>query len=235
LLAVIEFLFSGVCHQIPERCLVYGGRALPLCARCTGTFLGIVIALGILALLGEGRRTGLPSTPMSAVLIALIGVWAVDGSNSLLYLVTGIALLYEPSNVLRLVTGMGCGLALGAVLYPILQFALWGVGDDRRTLRPAWHLGVLLSAGAGGVAVTLGWVSAPWLFWVVVVTGAVCGALGMVNALLIVLLLHKEGCARTKGGALYALLGLAAAFTEMAVLGFIRHLLTNPNLASLRP
>ena len=45
---VVRFFLSGVCHQIPDHSLAIGGQALPLCARCTGAFLGIVGGLFVL-------------------------------------------------------------------------------------------------------------------------------------------------------------------------------------------
>jgi uncharacterized membrane protein len=38
-------LFSGICHQIPERSFFIFGYQMPLCARCTGIFLGSILFL----------------------------------------------------------------------------------------------------------------------------------------------------------------------------------------------
>jgi len=37
---IIKFLGSMVCHQNPERCFYLDDKALPLCIRCTGIYLG---------------------------------------------------------------------------------------------------------------------------------------------------------------------------------------------------
>ena len=33
------------CHQIPERSFFYNGRQFPVCARCTGVFIGQIAAI----------------------------------------------------------------------------------------------------------------------------------------------------------------------------------------------
>jgi len=49
---------SRVCHQRPERSFRFGGAPLPVCARCTGTYVGAAFALmGLFAVgAGTGRR-----------------------------------------------------------------------------------------------------------------------------------------------------------------------------------
>jgi len=36
-------LWSYICHGRPERCFWYKGKPLPLCARCLGFYLGVLI------------------------------------------------------------------------------------------------------------------------------------------------------------------------------------------------
>ncbi len=45
---LLDLLFLPLCHRIPERTLLLGGIAMPLCSRCAGLFTGV--ALGALAL-----------------------------------------------------------------------------------------------------------------------------------------------------------------------------------------
>ncbi|MCD6518573.1 MAG: DUF2085 domain-containing protein [Anaerolineae bacterium] len=46
----IHFLLSGICHQLPSHSLYLQGHPLPLCARCTGTYLGLVLTFLLLRL-----------------------------------------------------------------------------------------------------------------------------------------------------------------------------------------
>lgn len=220
--ALIAFLLSGVCHQLPTHCLHFEGRPLPLCARCTGAFMGVVLGVLLLAILGEGRRSQLPSRRSGGALVTLVGLWVLDGLNSLARQVMGHS-IYPPLNSLRLLTGMGCGLAIGAVLYPIFQLALWGGADSRRALQPAWHLAALLAAGGTFAGVMLGWPSAPWALWAVAGAAATVGVLSAANAALVVLALKKERVAhRPRDLATFGAIGLLAALAEMSGLALLR-------------
>lgn len=223
---IIEFLLSGVCHQLPERSLMYQGRTLPLCARCTGTFLGTVLGLMVLRLMGQGRRSELPPGRTMAVLGLLAGFWVVDGINSVWVLLTGTLLAYTPSNTIRLVTGMGTGLAIAAIIYPIYHQAMWAEVEARRVLDSARHLALLLGAGAAIVIVALAWHSAPWVLWAGLVSLAVIAVLAVLNAVLGLLLCGKEGFANHWFQTVPVLFaGLLAAVTEMSALALLRQLL----------
>lgn len=220
---VVQFFLSGVCHQLPERCLRYGGRPLPLCARCTGTFLGVVIALFTLWAIGQGRRSRLPPWRVGLVLAALTGLWAVDGLNSVAALVSGSPILYPPRNSLRLITGMGCGLTIGVVLHSICNSAVWRQPDDRRVLDRTWQLLTLLLAGAAVATVALVWRSAPFLFWATVAALSVAVVLAAVNAILVILIVHKEGLADNWLAILpYFGAGFLAACVETGLLALVR-------------
>jgi uncharacterized membrane protein len=223
LLAWIRFFLSGVCHQLPERCLVYEGQPLPLCARCTGAFLGIIIGFITLRAIGQGRRSQLPTWRPSLVLAFLVGLWAVDGFNSLVQLVIGKPWLYEPRNSLRLITGMGTGLAVSVLLYPIYHYSMWRQVDARRVLDREWPMLALLFAGAACISLIWRWSTAPFWFWVAIVSLAVVVVLATTNAMLIVLALKKEGLADSWIQIVpYLAMGLLAGIVEMGVLALLR-------------
>ena len=131
----------AVCHRIDERSFQILGRQLPLCARCTGEFNAAALAL-IFQGFASRRRNKLPSRGILAVLVLFFLAFAVDGSNSYLYLLKqsspgildAIPNLYVPNNTLRLFTGSGMGIALAAVLYPVVQQTVWRESDERSAL-----------------------------------------------------------------------------------------------------
>lgn len=131
----------AVCHRIEERSFHIDDQQLPLCARCTGEFYAAGAALLFQAFV-SGRRSKLPSRGVIAVLVAFFLAFAVDGTNSYVYLLKltsagaldHIPNLYTPSNTLRLFTGSGMGIALAAVLYPVVNQTLWRETDDRPAL-----------------------------------------------------------------------------------------------------
>ncbi|MDO9301883.1 MAG: DUF2085 domain-containing protein, partial [Anaerolineales bacterium] len=87
-------------------------------------------------------KSRLPSRGIIAVFVLFLFAFGIDGSNSYLYLLKQtsrgaldhIPNLYTPNNVLRLFTGSGMGIALAAVLYPVVNQTLWRELDDRPAL-----------------------------------------------------------------------------------------------------
>jgi uncharacterized membrane protein len=140
-LGKLDAIGYAVCHRIDARSFHIGDRQLPLCARCTGEFFAAGIALIFMGFV-SGKRGKMPSRGMLAVLFLFLLAFAIDGSNSYLYLMKQTAKgafdqipnLYIPNNTLRLFTGSGMGIALATVLYPILNQTLWRELDDRPAL-----------------------------------------------------------------------------------------------------
>ncbi len=124
----------AVCHRIDERSFHIGGpggREMPLCARCSGTFTSAAVGLAFLALTAK-KRGGMPAKKFYPLFIFFFLAFAVDGSNSYLYLVkqtTGafsqIPNLYTPNNIFRLFTGTGMGLTMALFLYPSFNQSVW--------------------------------------------------------------------------------------------------------------
>jgi uncharacterized membrane protein len=140
-LGKLDAVGYAVCHRIDARSFHIGERQLPLCARCTGEFYAAGIALIFQAFV-SGKKSKLPSRGIIAVLVLFFLAFGIDGSNSYLYLLKQTAPgrldqipnLYIPNNILRLFTGSGMGIALAAVLYPIVNQTLWRTVDDRPAL-----------------------------------------------------------------------------------------------------
>ena len=225
-MAPIRFFLSGICHQIPSHCLHYEGQPLPLCARCMGTFCGAIIALLILWATGRGRRGGMPSRGPALVLIGLSSAWALDGLNSVAAQVLGQGPLYPPTNLLRLISGAGFGVALGSVLYPVINMALWPEPDQRAVIAGARGLLPALAAGYGLVLVALIWSSAPYALWAA--TGAFSTAmlLSLVNGLLVAMVTHEAGFLRRPYQVLpYLALGFVLSLLEAGSVAALRGLL----------
>ena len=96
-----RLLFRLLCHGIPERCLELFGQPMPICARCTGIYAGMLA--GILAF-----RTipFLRERVMRGVAFAALIPLGIDG-------VTQLIGLRESTNPLRIATGVIAGLAFG--------------------------------------------------------------------------------------------------------------------------
>ena len=150
LLGKADAIGYAICHRIDERSFQIHDRQLPLCARCTGEFYAAGISLLFYSLFSP-RKSGMPGWKLGAPLLFFLAAFAIDGSNSYLYLMkqtTGGSLdnipnLYVPNNMLRLFTGSGMGIALASVLYPAFNQSVWKSSDPDRALD--WKkLGILV-------------------------------------------------------------------------------------------
>jgi uncharacterized membrane protein len=142
LLDRLRALDGGICSQLPGHSFYPAGQKLPLCARNTGVYLGF--ALGFLTLLGAGRVrvSRLPGPAVALALLGLVGLMAIDGFNSL-FLDLGLPHLYQPQNLLRLVSGLGAGVAMVAFIAPVTNGLLWRHEDARSSFRSFAQLAVV--------------------------------------------------------------------------------------------
>jgi len=220
-----NWIASGVCHRLGEHSFWMGGRQLPLCARCTGTYLGAVLGLTVAVVTRRHRTVALPPLPVLATLVGFIGLLAVDGFNSYLHFFPTMPHLYQPSNLLRLITGMLNGLALSQIVLPVFNFTLWEGGENRPVLRRLCDLGLLLIPAAG--LVYLVQTQAAFLLYPVAIV-SVLGVLIMltlVNTMIVLIITRRESQAHTWREAVPSLLwGLAVTFLELSALNMVRFL-----------
>ncbi|MBE3118577.1 MAG: DUF2085 domain-containing protein [Candidatus Atribacteria bacterium] len=141
----------AVCHRIGERSFHIGSYQLPLCARCSGMYLGAVTGLVFQSLIGW-KRLKIPHWSIIALLVVFVAAFGIDGSNSYLYLLKqvspgilpNIPNLYVPNNTLRLLTGSGMGLGMAVMLFPAFNQTVWADGEDKPAI-PGWKaFGLLL-------------------------------------------------------------------------------------------
>jgi uncharacterized membrane protein len=141
----------AVCHRISERSFHIGNIQLPLCARCSGMYLGAVTGLAFQAIIGW-KRIKLPHWSILALLIIFVAAFGIDGSNSYLYLLKqvspgilpGMPNLYVPNNTLRLLTGSGMGLGMAVMLFPAFNQTVWKDGEEKRAIHGWKAFGLLL-------------------------------------------------------------------------------------------
>jgi uncharacterized membrane protein len=217
----------AICHRIPERSFFLGGRQLPLCARCTGTFLGALLGLAWMGILRRSRASRLPPVPVLAMLVVFVGVWAFDGLNSYMTFFPGAPYLYEPRNWLRMTTGLLNGLALIIFVFPIFNFTLWRRPVPEPVIRGVWEVIALLPVVVVLVVVTQAEIG--FLLYPLALLSSL-GAMMMlviINAMLATVVLGREGYALTWRQMLVPLLvGTALAILEVTGLVLMRSYLT---------
>lgn len=120
----------AICHRITTRSFAIDGRPLPLCARCTGIYLGAMTALGVTIASGRARASRLPGLKVGGFLALFVVVMGIDGLNSYFHLFDGYIGPYAPRNWLRLITGVFCGITLMNLVFPIFNQSMWADGGQ---------------------------------------------------------------------------------------------------------
>jgi uncharacterized membrane protein len=225
----LDVLGFGVCHQMVSHSFVIGGHPLPVCARCSGIYLGAFTGLGLLLLL-RPRAQGLPSPIMLSVLTLLFLTMAADGVNSTFQGLPGGAGLWETTNTLRVITGTLAGMAISFFLYPMFNSAFWRpdlLSDESVIDRPFELFGYGVAAAAL-VALTLasdGDAGATAVYWVVGLasTAGLLLLLTLANTMIVTLVTRREGRIASWQAALTPLtLALALAILELILLAYLR-------------
>lgn len=214
----------AVCHQIESHSYSIGGKALPLCARCSGTFLGILVTL--LLLYSKERRGGFPSRGKQALLLVFFLFFAADGINASLPLL-GASPLYPPSNLLRLISGFLFGVTLANVVLPIWHQTLW-VEQNPKPVLYRWRQlgGVLLWCAAIGALVVMD-IAVLYYPIAILSTASIFLILAMVYSLLWCILLKKENSLHLfREGSRIFIAGLITAILQIGVMNLVRFTLS---------
>jgi uncharacterized membrane protein len=227
ILDAADYAGYAVCHRITARSFTIDGRQVPLCARCTGMYLGAMLTFAVLGLAGRWRRAALPPWPILLVLLGFIGVMGIDGINSYTQFFPGVPQLYTSQNWLRLVTGMGTGLAMGSILFPALAQTLWWEQEQRPAVGTWRDLeGMLVAA----LLVTLLVLSnQPVLLYVMALISAVGVVLilGSINTMLLLIVLRRDARMTSwRGAAIPLLAGLFLAAVQISAIAWFRYQVT---------
>jgi len=219
----LDAIAYSVCHRIPSHSFSVNGHPLPLCARCSGMYLGAFLGLVVLL---PGRKAGFPSRPILAVLAVLLLAVALDGVNSYLTLLPNEWNLYEPLNWLRMATGSGLGIGIGAVLSAAFAQVIWHNPD----MRPALDSKRMLLLIGGMVLLNLAILSdIPLLIVPLAIASiiAVILALSLIYTALWVMLLKRDNTFPTwRSLWLNWVIGLDTAFAQILAFDLLRFALT---------
>jgi uncharacterized membrane protein len=196
-LALADSVGYAVCHQITVRTYVFGDLVMPLCARCSGQYLGAMAGFFMALVWGRLRASGLPSRGIIVTLVAFLAIWAFDGINSYVYLVTRETFLYMPHNILRLITGMLQGIAISMFFLPFFNQVFWRRPDPRPVLAGWKDLAIiLLLTGVLTLAVNSQWGPLFYPLAALSVAGVFL-LLSLVGTLVFVMLFRAENTGET--------------------------------------
>ena len=218
----------AVCHQISVRSFFFADQQLPLCARCSGQYLGAIAAVGLMFVLGRGKAGALPSPGIVLALLGFLALWAFDGLNSYLTFFPGLPHLYEPRNALRVTTGALQGVALVALVWPFFGSGLWREPAAKRSIRSWREVALLLLLVAIIVALTTSEFNALLYPLALLSVGGTLMMLTIVNTMLLTILLRRANKLNGWLDALPLLVGgLALAVVQVAIINIIRAWLTS--------
>ena len=199
-----------------------GGHQLPLCARCSGIYLGALASVGLLTVLRR-RAARLPASNMLIILAVFFGAMVLDGINSTLQTIsTG---MWDSTNIIRLFTGSLAGVAVAFIFYPVFNMSLWhrDVARKERVLEQPFELaGYMVLTG---VLVALLLDGGDWLYYPISILSVLgmLTLLTMANTMLVLIVTRREGTSLTFSDALTPLLfGLLLALAELTLLSLGR-------------
>ena len=218
----------AICHRIASHSFLIDGVPMPLCARCTGIYLGMMTGLLILIASGRRRVSKIPPTSVSVVLGLFVVLMGIDGVNSYTTLIPGLPHLYEPDNTLRLITGLLCGLAMINFVYPVFNDVTWQQPGEGRSIETRREL--------AGICAILGFVALlvlserPTFLLIlgVISTIGVVIMMSMIGTVLYMSLFRLQNSLRAWRGFLVPVLGgLTMAFVLIGGIDGLRLLLTH--------
>jgi uncharacterized membrane protein len=186
-----DALGYAVCHRISERSFHILERPMPLCARCSGMYLGALVGLIFQAVVSSRKAFGPPwkLIPFFGVLFV---AFAADGFNSFLHLMEVDLFVYEPDNLYRLITGTGMGLVIAVAVFPAFNQTMWADAESKPAVGSWSAFAGLLLIGAGVVLLIL--TENPVILYPLALAsaGTILALLTMIYSVVWVLLLRKE-------------------------------------------
>jgi uncharacterized membrane protein len=227
LLSKADMVGYAVCHQIASHSITIAGRQLPLCARCTGTFLGALVGLLGQSVVLRRRRAGqFPPAPILAILVSFTLLWMADGLNSYLALIGGPR-LYEPRNALRLATGALNGLAMSALTFPVFNISFWRSPADETAFRGLFDLALLLLMEAAVVGAVISRRAFLLYPLALLSAGGVLTLLTSVNTVIALILLRRDNSVGNWCEAILPIsMGLTLSLIQIGLIGVLRYRLT---------
>ena len=219
----------AVCHQLPTHSFFAAGEQLPLCARCTGIYLGFLVGIAGMALLGTLGAAVWPPTTVSTILMLSMALMVGDGFNSLTSALPEGFQVYQPTNLLRLATGISAGMSLSLLLVPLLNDSLWAKRELAHSVSGFRDLAGIYIIAA--LAAMLVYSEHPLILLPVTVLSAlgVLATLGTAGTALAAALLRRERQCHTRLDAVpLFMVGVGLSIVLMAGLAALRYYYSVP-------
>ena len=144
----MEIVGFSVCHQLGTRSLIFGETVTPLCSRCTGIYMGFLLAAIILFIMFRRRQSELPPLYVMIILAIFFLSTVIDGLASYLD-------LYVTDNIIRFSSGVLSGAAIMVVLYPVFNFQYYREPARERVFKKPLTFAVFIVILAAFIVLSL--------------------------------------------------------------------------------
>jgi uncharacterized membrane protein len=124
---VIEKLLGEICHQLPARSLAVAGVVMPVCARCCGFYLGVLLACAFYAVPGK-YRVFLSYPSRGAAALAAVAALPCVADYALAQAGSPLAV----GNGARFVMSLFAGWGAWVLLAGLATGLRWGFVEERR-------------------------------------------------------------------------------------------------------
>ncbi|MCD4803349.1 MAG: DUF2085 domain-containing protein [Anaerolineales bacterium] len=218
----------AVCHRISSHSFYFGERPFSFCARCTGQYLGFLWGITVQFALAR-KRSGFPPRLVLAFMGFLTLFYLFDGLNSVLHLYPGLQhwSLYEPDNTLRLFSGLGAGIVISGILYPLLGQSVWRDVSLEPAFKDLKAWGIFFG---GGLLVGLLVLSGnPLILYPLILLSAagLTLILSLLYAMIWIILMKKDNSFSSwQELGWWWMAGIASALVQIAAIDFVRYQLT---------
>lgn len=130
---LLYVLGSAVCHQLPERSFFIVGHQLPICMRCSGTYLGAIITFLFYLVTGRLKRGAFPKMPIFLTILAFPLTMGLD-------VVTVNLGLRPPNGDIKMLTGICAGFFIASFLVPAFHTGFSGKYQDKEFFTNFWFV-----------------------------------------------------------------------------------------------
>lgn len=217
----------AVCHRIEERSFHVHDRPLPMCARCTGIFLGVITGLIVFIVRGRVRAGQFPPLRVLGVLGLFGAAYVLDGLNSYLSLFDAYTPLYQPHNTLRLVTGALAGLAMITIALPAATISTWAEPLPLAPVVSLREIGLLVLCAAPVIGLVLLELPAVLVLAGVISAIGVVFMFALIGSVLFVTVMRRENTvSRWRDLTLPWLGGLVFGISVIGLIDLVRYITT---------
>ena len=226
LLGKADAIGYAVCHRIDLRSFHLGDRAISVCARCTGQYLGALLGLVYLQIRAPRRGGDVPGR-VKIVLGFMAIFYIFDGLNSFTNLIPGFPSFYTTTNTIRIFAGTGFGIVMVAFLFPAFNQTVWTDWRPEPAIRSLRDLAPLLALGAGTTSLIL--TGNPLVLYPASLISAAgpLVILTMVYSMVVLLVFKKENFTGQAGRlALPLLIGFTIAMLQVSAIDLLRFFVT---------